>query len=151
VTWRRVEIPSAELDSLIEAYFTDQEILSADTARLAERRPIPKGPLAGYDGRLFDWLTEMVNYGPSDGPERAWPIVLELIARAPNDAALVFVGSSAVEDLVNLHGAEFENRIVEEAATNPRLRLALQTVWAHNDVPHSLKTLIARRDEGARK
>src|SRR3954471_11483322 len=92
VTWRGVEDPNANLEELIEGYFSDQKILAASTARLLrEHKPIPKAPEPGYDGRLFDWLAEMLVYGPPDGPERAWPIILQLIDRAPDDDALTFI------------------------------------------------------------
>lgn len=62
MTWRGVEDPYPNLDELIDAYFADQRILAASTDRLLrEHRPIPQSPLPGYDGRLFDWLTEMLN------------------------------------------------------------------------------------------
>ncbi len=143
MTWRGLEDPTEDLDALIEAYFADQKILAADTARhLAQHTPVPNTPVAGYDGRLIDWLTEMLNYGPPDGPERAWPVILELVARAPDEQALTFVGSGDVEDLVNKAGLEFADRIVEQAASNPRFRRALRHVWAHDDVPNALKELI---------
>jgi hypothetical protein len=143
VTQRGVEDPNANLDELIEAYFADQKILSASTAqRLLDHKPIPKGPEPGYDGRLFDWLAEMLNYGPPDGPEQAWPIILQLIERAPDDNALGMIGSGAVEDLVNRAGAEFADRIFDEAANSRRFRLALRHVWPHQNVPNALLSVI---------
>lgn len=137
MTWRGVDDPNAELDSLIEAYFADWKILAAHRGSV-----LPDTPLADYDGGLFDWLVEMLNYGPPDGPERAWPIVLQLVARAPDDEALAFVGSGAVEDLVNEQGVQFADRIVEQATRDPRFRRALRHVWPRDDVPSALKELI---------
>ena len=143
MTWRGVEDPNVNLDELIEGYFADQKILAASTARLLrEHKPIPKAPEPGYDGRLFDWLAEMLIYGPPDGPERAWPIILHLIDRAPDDDVLTFIGSGAVEDLVNKAGAEFADRIADEAATSWRFRAALRAAWPHDDVPDSIRALI---------
>jgi hypothetical protein len=140
VTWRGIEDPTADLDALIEAFFADEKILHADNATRVG--PIPDAPLPGYDGRLFDWLTEMLNYGPPDGPERAWPIVLELIARAPDEQALTFVGCGAVEDLVNRHGVQFADRLSFQATRDPRFRRALRHVWPHEGVPDSIQELI---------
>jgi hypothetical protein len=112
--------------------------------RRVDGNPIPKTPLPDYDGRLFDWLTEMLNYGPPDGPERTWPILLELVARAPDEATLSFVGSHGLEDLVNKAGARFADRIAEQARHDPRFRLALCDVWYRDDVPPGLKDLVDR-------
>ncbi|MBA2380816.1 MAG: hypothetical protein H0V73_01780 [Chloroflexi bacterium] len=105
--------------------------------------------MPGYDGRLFDWLTVVLNYGPADGPERAWPIILELVARAPDEESLVFIGASALEDVVNQPDDRFVRRIQDRAQTDPRFRRALRHVWCRSDAPHSLKALVAaaRADE----
>jgi 50S ribosomal subunit-associated GTPase HflX len=84
----------------------------------------------------------MINYGPPDGPERAWPIVLQLIERAPDENSLTFIGAGAVEDLVNKAGAQFVDRIVDRADLDPRFRRALRNVWYHPTVPRVLKELI---------
>ncbi|HEX2756654.1 MAG TPA: hypothetical protein VHM48_14390, partial [Candidatus Limnocylindrales bacterium] len=128
---------------LIDAYFADQKIIAISTERLRrEHVPLPKGPKPGYDGRLSGWLTEMLNYGPPDGPERAWPLILRLIDRGPDVNALGWVGAGEVEDLVNRSGAAFADRIIDEAAKSRRFRAALRHVWPNEDVPNSLQTLI---------
>jgi hypothetical protein len=138
-----IDDPNANLDELIDGYFADQKILAASTARrLRDHKPIPTGPEPGYDGRLFDWLTEMLNYGPPNGPERAWPIILQLIERAPDDDTLTFIGCGAVEDLVNRASAQFSDRIIDEAANSRRFRAALCHVWPHDDVPKSIRAII---------
>lgn len=135
MTWRGVNDPNADLDNLIEAYFADQKVLAA------QRGPGPAGD--EYDGRLFDWLTEMMISGPPDGPDQAWPIILQLVARAPDDDVLGFIGAGAVEELVNHHGMRFLDRIVQQAASDPRFRRVLGEAWPAEDVPDALKELIA--------
>lgn len=144
MTWRGLTDPNSDLDALVDAYFRDQKILHIDTARLVrESKPVSTDALPGYDGRLFDWLTEMLNYGPSDGLEQAWPIVLELVVRAPDEEALMFIGSSALEDLVNHADGRMADRIQDHAKADPRLRRALRHVWCRSDALVSLKTLVA--------
>lgn len=142
MTWRDVD-PTEDLDGLIERYFADQKILATLPGRegmTSER--LRQVDDAGYDGRLFDWLTEMVSYGPADGPEQAWPVVLELIARAPDDDALGFIGAGPVESLVNKHGVTFLDRFLERA-DDPRFRRACGDVWLVNDeIPIELRELI---------
>jgi len=124
-----------DLDSLIDGYFADEKILRAHSG------PGPVGD--DYDGRLFDWLTEMMISGPPDGPDQAWPIILQLVARAPDDDVLGFIGAGAVEALVDHHAVRFVDRIVEEAARDPRFRRVLGEVWPADHVPDALKELIA--------
>jgi hypothetical protein len=142
MTWGGELDLERDLDELVERYFQDMRILAADVA--ARRgEPIPENaPLPGYDGRLFDWLTEMLNYGSADGPDRAWPIILTLIAQAPDENTLVFIGSGALEDLVNMAGTEFQDRIIDLAERDPRFRVALGAVWQHDTVPPTLSALI---------
>jgi hypothetical protein len=135
--------PDSDLDDLIEAYFEDVKVLAASTARLLrERKPVPKEPVDGYDGRLHQWLTEMLNYGPPDGPDQAWPIVLALVNRARDEQTLRFIGASWLEDLVNNAGAQFAHRIRDRAAADSRFRRALCDVWYHADAPTSLRALV---------
>ena len=151
MTWRSVDDPEANLDELIEGYFNDERILAAKVAaQKARRRGEPEVPVPeGYDGRLFDWLTEMLNYGPVDGPERAWPIILALIERAPDTETLIFIGSGALEDLVRKAGAEFEDSILDLAERDVRFRLALSAVWQDETVPTRLVEYIeAARGRG---
>ncbi|MFN8631508.1 MAG: hypothetical protein U0838_14680 [Chloroflexota bacterium] len=149
MTWRDVHDPEANLDELIEGYFADVRILAAEVAaQKARRRGEPEMPIPeGYDGRLLDWLTEMLLYGPADGPIRAWPIVLALIERAPDTHTLIFIGSGELEDLVRKAGAEFEDRVLERAGHDLRFRIALSAVWQNESVPAALVAAIeaARR------
>jgi hypothetical protein len=130
MTWRGVHDPNADLDDLIDGYFADAKI------------PDIRAAGDGYDGRLFDWLTEMMISGPPDGPDQAWPIILQLVARAPDDHVLGLIGAGAVEALVDHHGQRFLDRLVEEATNDPRFRRVLGEVWFGDDVPVALKELI---------
>lgn len=143
MTWRGDFHPSDDLDELVAGYFRDAKILAAETARhLAEHSPIERTPIPGYDGRLFDWLTEMLHYGPTDGPEQAWPIILTLVDRAPDERALIFIGCGALEDLVNGAGLRFQDRIVSQANRDARFRRALASVWPDDGAPAVLKSMI---------
>ena len=142
MTWRGVLDPNDDLDDLIAGYFRDAEILAAESARhLAEHSAIEPTRVPGYDGRLFDWLTEMPNYGPTDGPEQASPIILTLVDRAPDEHAFVFIGSGPLEDLVNEAGASFDERITYHVNRDGRFRTALACVWPGDGVPSTLRSM----------
>jgi hypothetical protein len=152
VTWRGITNPHNDLDALVEGFFKDQKTGAAEGRRARmEGRPWVVGPgvPADHDGHLFDWLTEMLNYGPPDGPEQAWPIILELIRRAPDEETLTYIGSEALEDLVNNAGDRFTDRIAAEAIDD-RFRASVRHVWFHPDVPKSIRELVlaAREDVG---
>ena len=150
VTWRRITDSHSDLDELIEGYFKDEKAAAAEGRRArAEGRPWVVGPdvPADHDGRLFDWLTVMLNYGPPDGPERAWPIILGLIRRAPDEETLTYIGAGALEDLVNNAGDQFADRIASETGDD-RFRASLRHVWFHEDVHEAIRDLVlTARDE----
>jgi hypothetical protein len=86
---------------------------------------------------------------PEDGPERAWPVILELVARAPDDAGLAFVGASAIEDLVNAAGSRFADRIEAASVADPRFARALAFVWPDAEAAGGVRALIERARETA--
>lgn len=74
MSWPGIKDPTPDLDALIDGYFADYRTAAVlvRTPR-AEPKPIPQGSNPAHDGRLFDWLIEVLYRGPEDGPERAWP------------------------------------------------------------------------------
>jgi hypothetical protein len=137
-------------EELITGYFRDIGLLGANTAqalKAPDRRYPPLSP--EYDGRLFGWLVDQLVLARPSAPERAWPVILELIRRAPDTDALGFVGADALEDLVNGHGREFESRILDRASRDPRFRVALANVWSQDGVPDSLVQAIDALRKGS--
>jgi hypothetical protein len=72
----------------------------------------------------WDHVTTMV----LDHPEDAWPLLLRMIARAP-DERLGALGAGPLETLLAEHGASFGARAVEQARRDPRLRACLSAAW----------------------
>ena len=72
-------------------------------------------------------LTDLIVF--EGRPEDAWPIVVELVDRAPDDEALGYVGAAALEDLIQQHGDAFADRIIARAVSDGRWRIALRSVW----------------------
>jgi GYF domain 2 len=44
-------------------------------------------------------------------PELAWPLIVQLIDRAPSDQSLGFIAASPLEDLLSDHGPRFIERV----------------------------------------
>lgn len=61
-------------------------------------------------------------------PEEAWPVVLALVARAP-DERLELIGAGPLETIVERHTSRFVNRVEAAAKSDPRFRKALGAVW----------------------
>lgn len=118
-------------DDFARRYFDEWRVLRSGTRleRLATR---------DADDRPSDALFEMLH--TANEPERAWPIVLALVAEAPDDEALAFVAGGPLEDLIQKHGDAFADRIVERARSDPRFRSALGGVWGWENVSESLRS-----------
>lgn len=137
--------------AVVDDYFAHVRYLGRGTARLRrERKPISKPLVPAEVNPLSQWLTEMLfTAAPEDGPERAWPVILELVARAPDNEGLAFVGASAIEDLVNKAGSRFADRIEAASDSDPRFTQALAFAWPDAQVPDRVRALIVRARQKA--
>jgi hypothetical protein len=108
-------------DDFIRRYFQDWRVLRSGNR--AERLAVRDAEDQPTDEQIemLHTLTE---------PERAWPVILALIEAAPNEEALAFVAAGPLEDLIQSHGNDFADRIIERARRDPRFRSALRDVWA---------------------
>jgi len=79
---------------------------------------------APEDFWAWEELTETVH----DDPERAWPVILALVALAQPDR-LEYVGAGPLEHLIENHDQAFIDRINAQAASDPRFRETLASVW----------------------
>ena len=77
------------------------------------------------------WAWQSLADATSGDPERAWPVVLELLAQAPFER-LGYVGAGPLETIVEDHAAAFIDRIEEAAAIDPRFREMLGAVWLNS-------------------
>jgi hypothetical protein len=64
-------------------------------------------------------------------PERLWTVAIEILELLSDDEELLFasVGAGPLEDLLNRHGTEYVDRIIERARQNKRFRVAASCVW----------------------
>ena len=78
-----------------------------------------------------DWESEEIGYEGlqtliDQEPMKAWEVIQGLVAGAP-DYALAYVGAGPLEDLVDLHGAEFIDQIEQYSRENLRMKRALES------------------------
>ena len=60
-------------------------------------------------------------------PDRAWPILLDLLASVPEDT-VHYVGAGPLESFINEHGSSFIAELEAEARSNSRFRSAVLEV-----------------------
>jgi hypothetical protein len=101
-------------DELIARYLTHAAITARD----------------GTDGECFDAsdeLDELVN----DEPERAWPLMCEIIRRISpeNEDILAYVAAGPLEDLLVRHPHTFIDRAENLARSDAHFRRAVSGVW----------------------
>jgi hypothetical protein len=90
------------------------------------------------------WAWQEVTNKVLYSPEEAWPIVLELIRAAPDDAAICYVAAGPLEDLLCEHGESFLARLAAVAENDRRTREALRAVWGQNRMKPSVWSEVQR-------
>jgi AcrR family transcriptional regulator len=76
-------------------------------------------------------------------PERAWPLMLALVERAPGDDALWCVAAGPLETFLVKHGSDWLEEICE-AAKSPRFRIALAGVWQRERMAPTVRQQVER-------
>ncbi|MBT8147055.1 MAG: hypothetical protein KJN90_09390 [Gammaproteobacteria bacterium] len=75
------------------------------------------------------WAVERFVDLEADFPEDCWAAILSIVAKRPTPRILANLASGPMEELLELHGNEFIERIEKEARTNPDFRNMLHSVW----------------------
>jgi hypothetical protein len=72
--------------------------------------------------QTHDWARDKMFDLPREQPELAWDLILEILARDPDDETLSLVAVGPLQDLVNQHPRTFADRIEEQARRNSKFR-----------------------------
>jgi hypothetical protein len=78
------------------------------------------------------WAYEGLHGLVEQNPEAAWAVVLDVIARVPDDACLEYVAADVLEDLLCDHGVVLIDRVEARAASDERFSRAVARVWGRN-------------------
>ena len=102
---------------------TDNEIVELYFAWCqAEEAQASYTPLA----KAWEAMADLAN----DNPERAWALLLRVIALANLEGeTLCSAGADCLENLFRVHGPRFIDRIEYGARCDPKFRRALSCVW----------------------
>ena len=98
----------------------------------------------GEGDASHSWASDELDDLVREEPERAWPIILLIIARAPSDLFLAIVAAGPLENLLCEHGINFIERVEQEAACDPRFRHGLAGVWGSSSMPLELQERLRR-------
>ncbi len=79
----------------------------------------------------MDYFLEYSNFIISASADEAFNAVVKLCQKAPDDAALCWIGVSFVEPLLELHWKVVGERFTREAAKSAELRKAFSCAWLH--------------------
>jgi hypothetical protein len=95
----------------------------------------------GTDAEHFDAFDEL-NDVVRDDPERAWPIICEIIRRISADDILAYVAAGPLENLLVHHPHAFIDRVESLAKQDAHFRRALSGVWGWNSIPEDIRKRI---------
>jgi hypothetical protein len=90
------------------------------------------------------WAVDAAFLLPQEDPERAWSLVLALVAQASFEE-LGHVGAGPLEHLIEAQAPAFIDRIESQAATDPKFKDTLASIWLnrwHQD-PSVVSRLVA--------
>ena len=101
-------------------YNSDDALAVAYVRNWTEGGPESSSPAA--------YLDELV----LSDPERAWRVILRIIAHDSSPLMLSIVGAGPLENLLCEHGSELIDIVSTEATRNSHVRQALSSVWGVN-------------------
>ncbi len=90
------------------------------------------------------WVWVYIKYLVLDEPEKAWPVILELVQRAPTDRILADVAAGPLEDLIREHAKQFIDRVEIQACRDPKFQLCLTGVWYEKELPEDIRKRIEK-------
>ena len=93
------------------------------------------------DGTDAEWFTaqEELDSRITDEPERAWPVICEIIQRVSADDILAYVAAGPLEDLLVRHPYAFIDRVETLAEQDPHFRRAVSGVWGWAQMPAEIR------------
>ncbi|MBT3532029.1 MAG: hypothetical protein HOF74_08070 [Gammaproteobacteria bacterium] len=92
------------------------------------------------------WAIEKFVDLEADSPEICWAAVLIILRNNPDERVLANLAAGPLEELIELHGNDFIDRIEKESRSSPLFRSMLQGVWETTDEVIWNRVLKARLD-----
>jgi hypothetical protein len=92
----------------------------------------------GTDAEHFEAAEELDSL-ICDEPERAWPLICEIIRQVTEDDILAYVVAGPLENLLVRHPHAFIDRVEVLARQDSHFRRAVSGVWGWNSVPAEIR------------
>ena len=92
----------------------------------------------GTDAEHFEAAEELESL-VWDEPERAWPLICEIIRRATEDDILAYIAAGPLEDLLVRHPQAFIERVEGLARQDAHFRRAVSGVWGQKSMPAEIR------------
>jgi hypothetical protein len=83
------------------------------------------------------WAWEMFHEIVRGDPELGWSLISEIAAASCDDYVLANLAAGPLEDLLADHGAEFIERVEQDARRDPKFRKTHAGVW-QNKMPKKI-------------
>jgi len=99
-----------------------------------------------HENHPLFWAIERFVDFPDEAPEECWSAILEVLGQEPSQKVISVLAAGPLEDLIELHGPEYIERIESEAKNNPRFRYLLGGVW-ESSTPEVWSRIEQARDE----
>lgn len=71
-----------------------------------------------------------------DEPELAWSAILQILTQDLSEMQTALLGAGPLESLLGMHGAQFIDRVEQEAKQNERFNHLLGGVWKNQMPKH---------------
>ncbi|SRR6266545_2957269 len=84
------------------------------------------------------WASDAFEALVRTDPDEAWPLIIDVLNRAADDATLAYIAAGPLENLIVLHSSRVIDRIEATARRNEQFRRALTGVWAQGDIPEEI-------------
>ncbi|MEZ0260355.1 MAG: DUF6869 domain-containing protein [Alphaproteobacteria bacterium] len=84
------------------------------------------------------WASELLFELVDGDPERAWPILLAIRNATDDQQVLAHLAAGHFEDLINMHGYKFIDRIEALAKEDKDFRHFIGGIWPDREMPQDL-------------
>lgn len=92
------------------------------------------------------WAIEKFADLEADSPELCWQVIRKIVERQPVHRVLANLAAGPLEELVELHGPQYIDRIEKEAQSNSDFRVLLRELWETTNESIWSRILQARTD-----
>jgi len=84
---------------------------------------------------MWENVHEMVD----KDPERVWPLLVEMVERAPSDDVRSSIAAGPLEDLIRWHSERFVDRLERQTLLSRHFHAAMRGVWGWDELSEPVR------------